>query len=137
MTNATLQVPNDVIDPIIRAEVSKAIIEAMGGKADILTKAISTILATCVDGEGKVSTYNSDRDRSWLDWAVGTAVRSAAKEAIQEAMAQQKDAIKKEMVRQIQTKNSPLVRQFVEGMVNAATAPDVLKYRINISYDGK
>lgn len=137
MSNATLQVPNDVIDPIIRAEVSKSIIEAMGGRAELLTQAIASILSTQVDAEGKPSSYSHDRNKSWLDWAVGTAVRSAAKEAIQEAMAQQKDAIKKEMVRQIKMTNSPLVRQFVEGMVNAATAPDVLKYRINISYDGK
>ena len=137
MSNATLQVPTDLIDPIIRAEVSKAIIEAMGGRAALLTAAISGILATQVDSEGNPSSYSSDRTRTWLDWAVGTAVRTAAKEAIQEAMAQQKDAIKKEMVRQIQLKNSPLVRMFVEGMVAAATAPDVLKYRISIAYDGK
>ena len=137
MTNATLNVPNDVIDPIIRAEVTKAIIAAMGNQGQILTQAITSILAMQVDSEGKPSSYSSDRSKSWLDWAVGTAVRSAAKEAIQEAMAQQKDAIKKEMVRQMQMKNSPLVRQFVEGMVNAATAPDVLKYRISIAYDGK
>ena len=137
MSNATLQVPTDLIDPIIRAEVSKAIIEAMGGKAALLTAAIAGILATKVDFEGKPSSYRSDNYKTWLDWAVGNAVRAAAKEAIQETMAQQKDAIKKEMVRQIQTKNSPLVRQFVEGVVNAATAPDVLKYRISIAYDGK
>ena len=137
MTNATLQVPTDLIDPIIRAEVSKAIIEAMGNRGAILAQAIAGILSTQVDSEGKPSNYSSDRSRTWLDWAVAIAVRTAAKEAIQEAMGQQKEAIKKEMIRQIQMKNSPLVRMFVEGMVSAATAPDVLKYRISIGYDGK
>jgi hypothetical protein len=137
MTNATLQVPNDVIDPIIRAEVTKAIIAAMGNQGAILTQAIASILNTKVDSDGKPSNYSSNNEKTWMDWAVGNAIRSAAKEAITEIMTQQKEGIKNEMVRQLQTKNSPLVRQFVEGIISAASHPDVLKYRISIAYDEK
>lgn len=137
MSTATLQVPNDVIDPIIRAEVTRAIIEAMGNKGNILTTAIAGILATQVDGEGKVSSYSSDRGRSWLDWAIGNALRSAAKDAITEVMTTHKETIKAAMVVELQKKNSPLVKQLIEGMVNAASHPDVLKYRISIAYDEK
>ena len=137
MTNATLQVPHDVIDPIVKAEVTKAVIEAMGNKGAILTEAIASILNTKVNGEGKIDSYNHRDSQSWLDWAIGNGLRSAAKEAITVVMEQHKEVIKAAMIAQLKQKNSPLVKQLVEGIINAASHPDVLKYKISIAYDEK
>jgi len=137
MSTATLQVPHDVIDPIVRAEVTKAIIEAMGNRAELLTQAIASVLNAAVDSEGKFSNYSSDRNRTWIDWAVGHAIRAAAKEAITEVLTLHKEKIKQSMVRMLQQKNSPLLKQLAEGMIDAAANPDVLKYRISIAYDEK
>lgn len=135
MSNATLQVPTDIINPIVQAEITKRIIEAMGNSGELLSQAIASVLYAKVDGEGKVSGYRDNL--SWLDWALGMALRKAAKEAIEEVMTSHKETIKKAFVAELLKKNSPLLRQLAEGMINAASNPEVLKYRINISYDEK
>lgn len=133
MSNATLNVPTDVIDPIIKAEVTKAIIEAMGNKQQILATAIASILNTKVDGEGKVSGYRDNL--TWIDWCIGQKLREAARDAITVVLEQHKETIKQAMIAQLKQKNSPLIKQLVNGIIDAAANPDVLKYRISVTYD--
>lgn len=132
MSNPTFQIPQDVIAPIIQANITAAIAQALGSSGQVLEKAISTILATQVDAEGKPSNYSHHTHKTWLDWAIGDAIRRAAKAAIEENVATLQDALKQQMVAQLTKKNSPLIKQIAEGLATGAFSPDAIRWRLNI-----
>lgn len=135
MSNPTLQIPKDIIEPIIKAEITRAIVEAMGPKQAVMQHAISTILNMKVDSEGKPSSYGNALP--WIDWVIGAEIKAAATTAIKEHLATHGAAIKAQLVAEMAKKNSPMVKQLVEGMVGAMTHPDALRWRLNVTFDEK
>lgn len=132
MSQPTFQIPQDVIAPIIQANITAAVAKALGSSGDVLEKAISTILAMRVDSSGKPSTYSSDSNRTWLDWAIGDAIRNAARAAIEDQVSTLQEALKQQMVAQLTKKNSPLIKQIAEGLAAGAFSPDAIKWRLTI-----
>lgn len=133
--NPTFQIPRDVIEPIIQANVAAAITEALGEKGVFIETAVRQILFMKVGDDGKPTSYSGV---PFVQWVMMTAVRRAIKEAIEENMCRHKDAIKMAIAKELGlVKTSPLAKQLINGMVEAMTHPDVLKYRINVVYDGK
>ena len=132
MADPTFKIPKDIINPIIQAHVNEALLRALDGPDKIVTAAILQCLNISVDDQGKPTTY---RGVPWIEWVIGESVRNAAKAAIVEQLAKHGDKLKATLARQMSMKNSPMVKQLVEGMVGAMTTPDTLKWRINVSYD--
>ncbi|HDS1139620.1 TPA: hypothetical protein QDZ75_003691 [Stenotrophomonas maltophilia] len=137
MAAPTLQIPQDVIEPIIQANITAAIAQALGGSANVLEKAVSTILATQVDSEGKPSNYHHSSHKTWLDWAIGDAIRKAARAAIEEQIGTLQVALKEQMVAQLTKKNSPLIKQIAEGLAAGAFSPEAIKWRLTISPESR
>ena len=137
MSAPTFQIPQDVIQPIIQANITAAIAQALGGSANVMEKAISTILSTRVDCEGKPSSYSHPSHRSWLDWAVGDAIRKAARAAIEEQIGTLQAALKEQMIAQLTKKNSPLIKQIAEGLAAGAFSPEAIKWRLTISPESR
>jgi hypothetical protein len=131
MSNPTLQIPKDVIEPIIQANITAAIAQAMGNGTQVIQQAIASILATSVDSEGKPSSYGNSR--RWIDWAVGDSLRKAAKAAIDEHIAAHREAIQKQLVAELSKKNSPLIKSMVEGMMKSCFSESNLKYRLTVT----
>ena len=134
MNNPTLQIPKDIIEPIIQAEIIRSIVEAMGPKQVVMQHAIASILNLSVDGEGKPSNYNG---RPWIEWIIGNEIRQAAKAAIVEHVAAHGEQIKRQLTLELAKKNSPIVRQLIESMVGGMTNPENLKWRLNVNCEEK
>lgn len=132
MAEPTFNIPKEIITPIIQAHVNEAVLRALDGPDRIVSEAILKVLNMEVDSEGKPTTY---RGSPWIDWVIGTCIQKAARAAIEEQLTKHGDKLKATLVRQMSLKNSPLVKQLVEGMVGAMTTPDTLKWRINVTYD--
>jgi hypothetical protein len=133
MSEPTFQIPKDVIQPIIDAHVKTAIITALDGKDRLIEDAVKWVLFMKVDSEGKPSSYSSSI--SFIQWVMQTCVRKAVKDAIEENMGKHKEEIKKAIAKEISNaRTSPLAKQLINGMVEAMTAPEVLKYRIKVEY---
>lgn len=135
MADPVLTIPKDVINPIIQAHVDKAVLEALNGHNEIVSKAILSILQMRVDSEGKISTYSSDRDRTWIDWVIGDCIKKAARAAIEDHLTKNHEQVKKFLIKELGAKNSKLARQLAEGLVGAVSSPDFLKYRITVQFD--
>lgn len=137
MADPNFTIPKEIIEPIIQAHVNKAVIEALNGPHDIVSKSILNIINMPVDASGKASTYSSDRNRPWIDWVIGDCIRIAARAAIESHIANHQEQMKKILIKELGSKNSRLAKQLAEGMVGAVSDPEFLKYRINVTFDGK
>lgn len=133
MSDPTFNIPKEIIQPIIDAHVNQAVIAALDGRDQVVTRAIMGVLQTKVDSEGKPSSYGSSKP--WIDWVIGKSIQESATRAVQEVLVTHKDRIKDELVRQLSQKKSPIFKQLIEGMLGALTREDTVKYRINVSFD--
>jgi hypothetical protein len=132
MANPTFEIPKDIINPIIQASVNEAVLRALDGPQNLVTGAILGMLNTKVDESGRPCNYSGSKP--WIDWVIGDCVKQAARAAIEQHLESHKDELRAQLAAQLQKKNSPLVKQLVEGMVNAVTSERVLKYGISVSY---
>jgi peptidyl-tRNA hydrolase len=133
--SATLNVPNDVIEPIIQQHVAGAVAQALMGRDQLIAQCVTQVLNQKVDAEGKVSNYSYHDSRTWLQWMMQQCVRKATKEALEAELAKHADAIKKAIVADLRSTKGKLAKQLAEGMVSALAHPDNLKYRLKVECD--
>lgn len=130
----TLHIPQDVIGPIIQANISSAILAAMGDGSKVMSNAIATVLSQKVDpNTGNISDYRSSNTVPWIDWALGNAVRESAKTAIIEYLTQHQEDVKKHLAVELSKKNSPLAKALVESMAKGMADQNSLRYSISVT----
>ncbi len=138
MENASVNIPKDLLAPIIEAQVTKAVMEAMGGdRSKILESAISRAFNSKVDENGSPDRYDNGRSKTWLDWAIQDTLRQAALNAIKDALVGHKAEFEKAMLVEMRKKNSPLVAQLIQSMTNTFTSEHNCKYNISLTLEAK
>lgn len=129
----TFKIPRDVIQPIIEAKVAAALIEALGNQQWLVTSCITKVLDEKVNDNGtKAESYYSDRSPTFLQWALRSCIQVQVKKVLQEQIEAHKEEIARALKAELEKKNSPLVRQLIQGMTTAFTNSTTLKYRIDV-----
>lgn len=134
--NTTLQVPKDVIDAIVKAEINSKVVAAIG-QDNIMRSAINTVFNAKVDQNGSIHSYNSNNTTPWIDWAIGNALREAVKAAIVETLAEQKEAMKKHLAAELSKKNSPLAKNIADTLINGFVDGSRLQYSLAVTVSNR
>lgn len=130
---ASVNIPKDMIEPVIKAHIQAAIVSALGDGRALIEAAVQRILTEKVDENGKPSSYSNARPLA--DFLLRQCIQTAAKEVILEELPKHKEAIRASIKANLARRNSPLIKQFVNGMVGALTNADRLKYRIQVDFN--
>jgi hypothetical protein len=130
----TFQIPRDVIEPIIQAHVASAVIAALGSGNQMIEAAVARILNEKVDSEGR-STSSDYQSTTWIIHVMRKQLREAIAATVAEEMPKHKEAIRRLIARELKKDNSPMLKQFVDGMTAAIVSPDTLKYRFTVAYE--
>ena len=134
--NATVQIPNDVLTPIIEAKITEALSGALGNNAQLLRLAVEKVLTQKVDTDGKPS-RGYGNDVAFIDYITSNALREAVKVAVQEALTAQKEIVRAALLRELQRKNSPFVKQLVTGMIEGTFDASRIKYGVTVNVTPK
>jgi hypothetical protein len=135
MSETTLQVPKDVIEPIIRQHVASAVAQALVGRDELVTSVVHQVLNAKVDREGRQSNYNSDIP--WLQWVMGQCVRDAVKDAIIEELANHKEKLKAQIVKDLRNTKSGTAKALANAMVEAFANPETMKWRLSVGFEDR
>lgn len=130
----TFQIPKEVIEPIIQAHVTTAVINALGGQGRLVEQAIAMVLTRKVGSDGTDSRYNSSTDPTFLTWALQNAIRNAVQRALQEEVAKHEEQIRKMLAAELHKSKSPLVMQLVEGMTKGIVEATKSQWQIKVHY---
>jgi hypothetical protein len=136
MADPTFQIPKDVIEPIIKAQVAAAVVAALGDKGAIIENAVAAVLNSKVDSDGKPDKYGYGGSVSWVQWVMNDCVKTATREAITEAMEKQRGRVKAAITKELTNSKSPLVRKLVDALAGSLDS-DSLKYRISVGVEQK
>lgn len=126
----SMNVPESVVQDIVKQHISTEVIKGMLGKEALIEKLVDGILKMKVDSEGRVSAYSDARP--YIDKLIADEIRTAAKDAIQEYVKDQKGAIAKEVEKQLKKHTSTLVKAFMDT-ITETTKKD---YYLRVSVDG-
>jgi hypothetical protein len=132
---ATVNIPRDVIEPVIQAHVQAAIVSALGDGQQLISEAIGRILNQKVGDKGEPSSYSNAIP--WINWVLRDCVQQAVRKVIIEELPKHEAVIRAGIAADLQRKNSPLIKQFVQGMVAALTDDARLRYRVVVDMGDK
>ena len=134
MADPTFQIPREVIEPIVQAQVSAAVIAALGSQADLIASAVGRVLNQKVDSEGKSGGYGADT--SWVQWMMNNCLRKACQKAIEEAMTVHQEKVRAAIVSQLTGARSKLLNELATSMVRGASAAVNSKWNFHVTLDG-
>jgi ABC-type Zn uptake system ZnuABC Zn-binding protein ZnuA len=100
-----LSIPQEVTQPIVAAKIQEAVLAALGGADKIVSGVIHQICNTKVDSNGSSTPrYDSDAKHTWLDYHVTKIIQDEIKKELVEQIKVNAQAIKDELIKQLQTK---------------------------------
>jgi uncharacterized membrane protein YheB (UPF0754 family) len=127
----TFKIPRDVIQPIIEAKVAAALIEALGNQQWLVQNCITKVLDEKVNDSGtKAENFYADRAPTFLQWALRSCIQAQVKKILQDQVELHKEVIAKSLKTELEKKNSPLVKQLIEGMTTGFTKS--LQFQIEV-----
>ena len=127
MSDLSLNISKELIEPIIREKIHAAVIESFSGTTVLLDKIIGASLNVKVDRDGKISNYSGDV--SFIQWFCQKAIQDSAKQALSEYINEQKPALVEAVKRQLRKNQNSVAKAFVDGMASSIES----NYRMSIS----
>jgi hypothetical protein len=130
----TFKIPREVIQPIIEAKVSSALIEALGNQDWLVRNCISKVLDQKVkdDGSAQTDSYYQDKSPTFLQWALTSCLKAKIKQVIQEEVEKHRETIAEGLRKELAKKTSPLVKQLIEGMTGAIITASKAQYQLTV-----
>ena len=137
MTDISLTINKEVVNPIVEAKIKSAVLEALGGSDVLIEKVVEQILNTKVNEKGNISSYSNDNKHKWIDIVLTKQINEIAKEAIKEAIQESGTQIKDVLVKHLQSKrgSSLVAKAMVDGLTQ--TFKNSWTSKIDISLNPK
>ena len=126
----SVNVPSDVIRPVIQAHVEAAIIAALGDQSELVAKAVSVILGSRVDEHGKPSSYSDAVP--YMTWLARNMVREAATEAMKAWIASHKPQLEKALLAAMKASMGRTARALCDSI--GRTAAEHWRVKVDVTF---
>jgi len=117
MENSTIQIPKDVIAPIVKNKIEQELISALGNKDQLIELVVGQIMNQKVDTDGRPSNYSSNK--TMAEYIINRTINEASKEVMNEVIKENKDLIKKSIKKILQSQKG--ISGIAQNMVDAMT----------------
>jgi RNA-binding protein YhbY len=128
---ATIEIPKNVLEPIINAHITAALTEVFGDGHGLLDKIVKKVLTAHVDSRGELSSP-STYTKPTLEHMAHQAVKQAALEAMKEALDLHREAVKAAIVRELSSSKSKMLKTIAASMVDSLHNTIKGGYRVEV-----
>ncbi len=132
---ATVNIPKDVLEPIVRSQVAAGIVEALGKPEQLISKVVAQALKQKVDSKGSVSTHNYDNRYDLIELLATNGIHSVVRESLGKWIEEQRPAIEAQVKKALSRKESAFAKALVEGLITATRSEWSFKCNINFKED--
>lgn len=115
----TTQVDDNLVRPVVEAEIRAAIVRQLENIDDLVPKLVKAVLLAKVNSDGKVSDRDYNNRYDLLDIMCRDAIQQAAKVAMMEYIEESADELRVEVKRQIEASSSRLAKIFVNSLIGS------------------
>ena len=133
----SLNIDKSMLTPIIEQQVKLLMTEVLGGKDEIVSKVINSVLKTKVDERGNPSTYSSAKPL--YEWMLIDEIKKAVKELIKEEIQSRAGSIKKILKKHLQSEkgSNELANAMLNAFSNTVSSGYNWKSQIEIKLENK
>ena len=132
-SGVNIEVGKGLVEPIIRAKINAAIVEAIGDPQAFLRQAVHVALKQKVQSDGTPCKYSSDRGFDLVEVLAKKAIREAVTDAMKEWVEEQRAALTEVVKKEIAKRPSALAKALVQGMAQTFSNT----YRMHVSVEAK
>ena len=133
MSEVNVSIGKDLIEPIIKAKVQAAIVQAVSSEQDMVTRFIAQALETKVDKNGKVNYHDYDNKYTMLEYMCIDTLRECARQAIRRWIDENKSEIQKALTAQLKTTKT--TSTFAKAILNGLTNSIKSDWRMNVKVE--
>ena len=121
MGDVGFKISEDVIRGIVNEKMKIAIVEAMGGKDQLLEDVIRVYMDSHCDKDGQLSSYSSDNKYKRSDVLIRNMIEGAMKEAMTQYLQKHQSELQAALSKYFMTKagTNALVKAVAEGFTNS------------------
>lgn len=116
---ATVNIPDDVLLPILQSQVQAGIVAALGSPEDLITKVVENHLKSKVGSDGKKSRYSYDDKHDLIEVMSRACIQKAVRQALQDWVDEKRPAIEEQVKKGLRRKEGVFARAMVDGLVTA------------------
>ncbi len=120
MENASVNIPKDLLEPIIRQHIQAGIVAAVGDPAKLIEQVIDRMLRQKVNSEGKIDSHSYSNTHDLIEVVSRNAINKAARAAVEAYVEEQRPAIEAAVRKAIERKTGALAKALVDGFADAA-----------------
>lgn len=114
---AKIELSKDLIEPIVRAQLQASITAALGRADQLVASVVQSVMNTQVDSNGEKSRYGGGQ--TLITWMAESAIKDAAKEAIKEWFADNRDKLKAMLKKEIEKNSKGMAEALVVSVVKS------------------
>jgi hypothetical protein len=123
MSGMHIEVDNEIVEPIVKAEIQAAIVRQLQSDQNLIPKLVEAALVDKVDESGKKNkSYSSSNKYLFIDILCKQAIQDAARAAMKEYIEENQDRLKREIKKQLKAQDSEIARLFVEQLIGGVQA---------------
>ena len=112
--SVNMQVDEKLVQEVVQQQITAAIsAELMKVDKTIIDGIVNGVLKQAVDSGGKPTNYSSNTN--FLVWLVRKSIREAASAAVQEYVAEQKEVLKKSVIKAMKANPDVMAQALVNG----------------------
>ena len=132
MAESSIVLPNNILEPLVRAEIQAALSRALGTQQQLVDAVAKEIVTSRVDRDGKPTTSSYDT-RPFVEWITAKKMHEFITQILLEELELLRPVFKAALVAQMKKDKSAIVQAFVEGMLTHHITDSRLRYNLNIS----
>ncbi len=112
-----IQIPSDIIKKIIEDRVAGELLVALGGATEIMKRTVDAVISEKVsESTGHTARYG-EKECSWLEYKLKSAIRDAVHSAIYKATQEHRDALEASILAALQEPGSTAAKSLAGGLV--------------------
>lgn len=116
MSGLNLQVDNELVLPIIEAEIQSAIVRQLESADNLIPKMVQAALNQGVNSSGVVSKYKHDNEHTYIEYLCNQALQKAARVAMDKFIDENMPLIEAELAKQLARSKNKIAKAFVTGL---------------------
>jgi hypothetical protein len=130
MSGMHIEVDDELVEPIIKAEIQAAIVRQLQSDQNLIPKLVEAALVDKVDESGKKNkNYSSSNKYLFIDILCKNAIQDASNAAMKEYIEENQDRLKREIKKQLKAQDSEIARLFIEQLIGGVQA----KWSFNVT----
>lgn len=132
---ATVNIPKDVLEPVVRAQVAAGITEALGNPAVLIEKVVQHALGQKVDSRGNISKSNYDNRFDLVELMATKGIHDVVRQTLESWVDEQRPIIEDKVRKALSRKESTFAKALVDGLVKATKSTWAFKCNITMPTD--